>query len=155
MSVIEKWKQRVGHLKTETYAIYLAYKDSRVPWYAKILIAFVVAHSFSPIDLIPDFVPVLGYLDDLIIAPLGIALAIKMIPEAVMAECRGAAQAAIAQDRPTSWTAAVVIIAIWLLIAALAVVILFRVLQDRILFAGLLMMPPHSTSTDKETCSET
>ena len=130
MSVIEKWKQRVRHLKTETYAIYLAYKDSRVPWYAKILIAFVVAHTFSPIDLIPDFIPVLGYLDDLIIAPLGIALAIRMIPEDVMAECREAAQGAIGQDRPTSWTGAVVIIAIWLLIAALAVVILFRALQD-------------------------
>jgi uncharacterized membrane protein YkvA (DUF1232 family) len=130
MSVIKKWKQRVRHLKAETYAIYLAYKDSRVPWYAKILVAFVVAHTFSPIDLIPDFIPVLGYLDDLIIAPLGIALAIRMIPEDVMAECREAAQEAIGQDRPTSWTAAVVIIAIWLLIAALGVAILFRVIQD-------------------------
>jgi uncharacterized membrane protein YkvA (DUF1232 family) len=130
MNVIEKWKQRVRHLKTETYAIYLAYQDSRVPWYAKILIALVVAHTFSPIDLIPDFIPVLGYLDDLIIAPLGIALAIRMIPEDVMAECREAAQGAIGQEGPTSWTAAVVIITIWLLFAALAVVILFRALQD-------------------------
>jgi uncharacterized membrane protein YkvA (DUF1232 family) len=129
MSVIKRWKQRVRHLKTETYAIYLAYKDSRVPWYAKILIAFVVVHTFSPIDLIPDFIPVLGYLDDLIIAPLGIALAIRMIPEDVMAECREAARASIGQDRPTSWVAVMVIIAIWLLIAALAAAILFRVIQ--------------------------
>ena len=129
MSVIERWKQRVRHLKTETYAIYLAYKDSRVPWYAKILIAFVVVHTLSPIDLIPDFIPVLGYLDDLIIAPLGIALAIRMIPEDVMAECREAARASIGQDRPTSWAAAIVIIAIWFLIASLAAVILFRVIR--------------------------
>ena len=130
MSVIKRWKQRVRHLKTETYAIYLAYKDSRVPWHAKILIAFVVVHTFSPIDLIPDFIPVLGYLDDLIIAPLGIALAIRMIPRDVMAECREAAQAAIGQNKPTSRAAAAVIIAIWLLIAALAVVILLRVIKD-------------------------
>jgi uncharacterized membrane protein YkvA (DUF1232 family) len=129
MSVIKKWKQRVRDLKAETYAIYLAYKDSRVPWYAKILIAFVVVHTFSPIDLIPDFIPVLGYLDDLIIAPLGIALAIRMIPGEVMAECREAAQAAIGQDKPTSWTAAAVVIAIWLLVAALVIVILLRVVQ--------------------------
>ena len=129
MSVIKRWKQRVRDLKTETYAIYLAYKDSRVPWYAKILIAFVVAHTFSPIDLIPDFIPVLGYVDDLIIAPLGIALAIRMIPEEVMAECREAAQAAMGQDKPTSWRAAVVIVAIWLLVAALVVVIVFRVFR--------------------------
>jgi uncharacterized membrane protein YkvA (DUF1232 family) len=80
--------------------------------------------------LIPDFVPVLGYSDGLTIAPLGIALAIRMIPEDAMAECREAAQGAIGQDRPTSWTAALVITAIWLLIAALDVGILFRVLQD-------------------------
>jgi uncharacterized membrane protein YkvA (DUF1232 family) len=130
MSVIRTWKQRARHLKTETYAIYLAYKDSRVPWYAKILIAFVVAHTFSPIDLIPDFIPVLGYLDDLIIAPLGIALAIRMIPGDVIAECREAAQEAMGQDRPTTWTAAVVIIAIWLLVAVTVIAIILRVSRD-------------------------
>jgi uncharacterized membrane protein YkvA (DUF1232 family) len=127
MSVIRTWKQRARHLKTETYAIYLAYKDPRVPWYAKILIALVVAHTLSPIDLIPDFIPVLGYLDDLIIAPLGIALAIRMIPKDVMVECREAAQEAMGQDRPTSWTAAVVIIAIWLLVAVTVIAIILRV----------------------------
>jgi uncharacterized membrane protein YkvA (DUF1232 family) len=126
VGLIPTWKQRVRHLKTETYALYLAYKDARVPWYAKVLIAFVVAYTFSPIDLIPDFIPVLGYLDDLIIAPLGIALAIRMIPQDVMAECRQAAQEAVGQDRPTSWAAAMVIVAIWLVAAALAAVILFR-----------------------------
>jgi uncharacterized membrane protein YkvA (DUF1232 family) len=128
MKLIKIWKQRVRRLKTETYAIYLAYRDPRVPWYAKILIAFVVAHTFSPIDLIPDFIPVLGYLDDLVIAPLGIALAIKMIPADVMAQCRAEAGAAMEKEAPTGRAAAAVIIAIWLLVAALAVVIGLRLL---------------------------
>jgi uncharacterized membrane protein YkvA (DUF1232 family) len=128
MKLIKIWKQRVRRLKTETYAIYLAYRDPRVPWYAKILIAFVVAHTFSPIDLIPDFIPVLGYLDDLVIAPLGIALAIKMIPADVMAQCRAEAGAAMGQNGPTGWAAAAVIITIWLLVAALALVIGLRLL---------------------------
>ena len=120
------WKARVRQLKRETYAIYLASKDRRVPWYNKALIAVVVAYIFSPIDLIPDFIPILGYLDDLLIAPLGIALALRMIPAEVMAECRERAQAAIDQKGPTNWTAAAVIIAIWLLGAALVIVILWR-----------------------------
>lgn len=130
MSVIGTWKQRARHLKTETYAIYLAYKDPRVPWYAKVLIAFVVVHTFSPIDLIPDFIPVLGYLDDLIIVPLGIALSIRMIPKEVMSECREAAQEAVGQDRPTSWTAALVIIAIWLLVAVTVLAIILQAGRD-------------------------
>jgi uncharacterized membrane protein YkvA (DUF1232 family) len=129
MGALEGWKQRVKQLKTETYAIYLAYKDSRVPWYAKLLITFVVAHTFSPIDLIPDFIPVLGYLDDLIVTPLGIALAIKMIPPTVLAECREKARSAVGQDKPTSWMAAVVVIAIWLLVSALIVVAVLRIVR--------------------------
>jgi uncharacterized membrane protein YkvA (DUF1232 family) len=130
MSVIKKWKQRAQHLKTEAYAICLAYKDSRVPWYAKIPIAFVVVHTFSPIDLIPDFIPILGQLDDLIIIPLGAALAIRMIPEDVMTECRETAQEHMGQDRPTSWIAAVAIIAIWLLITVTAIAIILRASKD-------------------------
>lgn len=129
MSALERWKGRVRQLKTETYAIYLAYRDPRVPWYARLLIALVVAHTFSPVDLIPDFIPVLGYLDDLVIAPLGIALAIRMIPPEVMVECRGKAKAAVGQGRPTSWAAAAVtgvIVTIWLLAAALVVVVVWR-----------------------------
>jgi uncharacterized membrane protein YkvA (DUF1232 family) len=129
MNAVKAWKQRVWQLKTETYALYLAYRDARVPWYAKVLIGFVVAYTFSPIDLIPDFIPILGYLDDLVIAPLGIALAIRLIPQEVMAECRQAAQEAVGQDRPASWPAAVVIVAIWLIVAALAAVVLFRLFQ--------------------------
>jgi uncharacterized membrane protein YkvA (DUF1232 family) len=97
-----------------------------VPWYAKGLIALVVIHTLSPIDLIPDFIPILGYLDDLVIAPLGIALALTMIPEEVMVESREKAHAALDRDQPTSWGAAAVIIAIWILVAALGVVIVVR-----------------------------
>lgn len=129
MGVLERWKQRAKQLKTETYAIYLAYRDPRVPWYAKLLITFVVAHTFSPIDLIPDFIPVLGYLDDLIVTPFGIALAIKMIPPAVLAECREEARSVVGQDKPTSWVAAAVIVAIWLLVAALIVVVVLRIIR--------------------------
>jgi len=130
MSRIDAWKGRVRQLKTEAYAIYLASKDPRVPWYAKALVVFVVAHTFSPIDLIPDFIPVLGYVDDLIVTPLGIALALKMIPEPVMAECRQRAQATLEQQKPTSWAGAAIVIAIWILAAALATVIVVRVVRD-------------------------
>lgn len=82
-------KHRARALKNEVVAIYLAAKDPRTPWYAKALIFFVVAHTFSPIDLIPDFIPVLGYLDDLIITPGGLWLAIRMIPPEVLEEARG------------------------------------------------------------------
>src|SRR5215211_4942993 len=88
------WKDRVKQLKTEVYALYLAYKDSRVPWYAKLLAVCVVGYAFSPIDLIPDPIPILGYLDDLVLVPLGIAFAIRMIPEDVLYECRGKARRA-------------------------------------------------------------
>ncbi len=90
--MLAELKQRARHLKSETFALYLAARDPRTPWYAKLLVAGIVAYAFSPIDLIPDFVPVLGYLDDLILIPLGIALAIKMVPHSVLAECRARAQ---------------------------------------------------------------
>jgi uncharacterized membrane protein YkvA (DUF1232 family) len=116
-TTLEKWKQRARELKTETYALYLAVKDPRVPWYAKFSALCVVAYALSPIDLIPDFIPVLGYLDDLILVPIGIALTIKMIPPDVMAECRAKAQARIAQDKFLGWIGAGFIIAMWLAIA--------------------------------------
>jgi uncharacterized membrane protein YkvA (DUF1232 family) len=130
MSRIDAWKERVRQLKTETYAIYLTSKDPRVPWYAKALVVFVVAHTFSPIDLIPDFIPVLGYVDDLIVTPLGIALALKMIPEPVMTECRQRARSTLEQQKPTSWAGAAIVIVIWILAAALATVIVIRVVRD-------------------------
>ncbi len=123
------WKQQARRLKLETYALYLAYQDPRVPWYAKVVAACVVAYAFSPLDLIPDFIPILGYLDDLILVPLGIVLALKMIPPEVMAESRIQAEELLTQDRPRNWVASGMIIAIWLLLAALAVVLGVRVLN--------------------------
>ncbi|MEJ2208771.1 MAG: DUF1232 domain-containing protein [Anaerolineae bacterium] len=128
MSALDAWKRRVRHLKSETYALYLAYRDPRVPWYAKAFAALVVAYAFSPIDLIPDFVPLLGYLDDLLLVPLGIALSIKMIPAEVLDECRERARADLDRVQPTSRLAAIVIVGIWLLLAALALVLAWRVL---------------------------
>ena len=129
--MIERWKQRARELKTEIYAIYLAYKDPRTPWYARLFAACVVGYAFSPIDLIPDPIPVVGYLDDLILVPLGIAIALKMIPSPVMTECRDKAQAAMDQGQPTNWTAAAVIVAIWLLLAALAIIVIVRAIQSQ------------------------
>jgi uncharacterized membrane protein YkvA (DUF1232 family) len=124
--MIDAWKQRVRQLKAESYALYLAYRDPRVPWYARLLAAVVVGYAFCPIDLIPDVVPVLGYLDDLILVPLGIWLALKLIPPEVMAEAREGAQRAMAAGKPVNRAAAVVVVSIWLLLAALAVVLVVR-----------------------------
>jgi uncharacterized membrane protein YkvA (DUF1232 family) len=127
--MLREWKQRAKLLKQETYAVYLALRDPRVPWYARALAACVVGYAFSPIDLIPDFVPVLGYLDDVLIVPLGIALTLKLIPPEVMAECRARAQAVMAEGKPTNWVAAGLIIAIWLLLAGLAVALIVRAIR--------------------------
>lgn len=115
-------KQRARHLKAETFALYLAARDPRTPWYAKLLVAGIVAYAFSPIDLIPDFVPVLGYLDDLILIPMGIALAIKLVPHSVLAECRARAQEAIQNGNPVSRAAGAAIVVVWLVLAALCIV---------------------------------
>ena len=123
---IEAWKRRAGQLKVETYTLYLAYKDPRVPWYAKVFAACIVAYAFSPIDLIPDFIPIVGYLDDLVLVPLGLALALKMIPKTVLDECRRNARDFLSQDRPTNWVAAGVIVAVWVLVVALVAVVAVR-----------------------------
>jgi uncharacterized membrane protein YkvA (DUF1232 family) len=115
------WKQRARQLKRELYALYLAYKDPRVPWYARLFAACVVGYAFSPIDLIPDPIPVLGYLDDLILIPLGITLALRMIPSGVMIECRARAEEVMQRGKPVNWLAAGIIVALWLLMAGLAV----------------------------------
>ncbi len=122
------WKQQVRKLKKETCFIYLACKDSRVPWYARALAAIIVAYALSPIDLIPDVIPIIGYLDDLILVPLGIILVLQMIPPVVLTQCRLQAETAMEQDKPTSWIAAVVVVAIWLLLGFLAVIWLGRIL---------------------------
>jgi uncharacterized membrane protein YkvA (DUF1232 family) len=123
---LDAWRQRARRLKAETYALYLAYRDPRTPWYARLLAVAVVAYAVSPIDLIPDFIPVLGYLDDLLLVPLGIALVLKLIPAPVMAECRARAREAEAHGRLDGRGAAAAIIALWLLGAALAVWLVAR-----------------------------
>jgi uncharacterized membrane protein YkvA (DUF1232 family) len=111
---LERWKQRARELKQEVHALALACKDPRVPWYAKLVAVSIVAYALSPIDLIPDFIPILGYLDDLILVPLGISLLLKIIPPEVIRDCRDKASAARIQGQ---WIAAGVIIAIWILAA--------------------------------------
>ena len=127
--MLARWQGWARALKREVYALYLACRDPRVPWYARALAAGVVAYAFSPIDLIPDFVPVIGYLDDLILLPLGIALVIRLLPPGVLAECRAAAAQIMAAGKPTSRVAAVVIVALWLSLAALGLVAVARWLR--------------------------
>ncbi len=127
MGLVRRLESWARGLKIKVYALYRAYRDPRVSWYARIFAAVVVGYAFSPIDLIPDVVPVLGYLDDLILIPLGVALAIKMIPPAVLAECREKAREA--RDRPVNRVAAVVIVLLWIALALLAVRIVARVLS--------------------------
>lgn len=114
-------KRRARALKAETYALYLVARDSRTPWYAKVLAGAVVAYALSPIDLIPDFIPVLGYLDDLIIVPLGISIAIRLVPDEVLQECRARAARDPGATAPMSIVVGVVIVALWLTLAALVV----------------------------------
>jgi uncharacterized membrane protein YkvA (DUF1232 family) len=128
-SVWTIWKEKARALRRETYAVYLACRDPRVPWYGRLLAACIVGYAFSPIDLIPDFVPVLGYLDDLILIPLGIALLLKVIPSEVMAECREKAAVAMASGKPTNWIAAGIIVAIWILLALATVALMYGLLK--------------------------
>ena len=127
--VFDTWKRRARRLETEIDAIYLAYKDPRVPWYAKLLIACVIGYALSPIDLIPDFIPVIGYLDDLILVPLGIALTLKMIPPAVLAECREKARTDVTRRKRTNWIAATLILSIWVLPPLFAIFLIARIIH--------------------------
>ncbi len=121
-----RWKQGAARLKQETYALYLAYRDPRVPWYARAWAALVAAYAFSPIDLIPDFIPVLGYVDDLVLIPLGIALAVRLIPPDVLADCRTESARVMAEGKPVSRVGAAIVIAIWLGLLASGAVALWR-----------------------------
>lgn len=108
------WKQRAAAIKRNTYALYLAARDPRVPILAKIVIGLVVAYALSPIDLIPDFIPVIGFLDDLVLLPLGIWLALRLMPMELWREFQAAAETATV-DLPRNRRAAVVIVIIWFL----------------------------------------
>jgi uncharacterized membrane protein YkvA (DUF1232 family) len=109
--MIRQARQWARVVKRDVHALYLASRDPRVPWYAKALGCCVAGYALSPIDLIPDFVPVLGYLDDVVIVPLGVLAVVRLIPPGVMAEHR--VQAAAMQERPVSRTAALVIATLW------------------------------------------
>jgi uncharacterized membrane protein YkvA (DUF1232 family) len=122
--VLAGWRRRAQELRRDVIALYLACRDPacrdpRVPWYAKAFAAVLVAYALSPIDLIPDFIPVLGYLDELVLLPLGVLLAMKMIPAEILTEYRRQAVQVI--ERPTSGWGAALIIAVWLLVAGAGV----------------------------------
>jgi len=125
--MLDRWKLWARTIKRDAHALYLASRDPRVPWYVKAIALAVAAYAASPIDLIPDFIPVLGYLDDLIIVPLGIALVVRLIPREIMAEHRAVAMAAL--DRPVSKITAAIFIAIWILSAGLAGWLVYRCLS--------------------------
>jgi uncharacterized membrane protein YkvA (DUF1232 family) len=129
MNALGFWKRRARQLKTETYALYLAYQDPRTPWYARLLAICIVAYAFSPIDLIPDFIPVLGYLDDLILLPLGIALALKLIPPPVLTQARLTAQAKLLETKPVNRFIAPVIVGSWLFLAVMATTFIFKLVS--------------------------
>ena len=124
--MFENWKQWARTIKRDAHALYLAARDPRVPWSAKALAISVAAYALSPIDLIPDFVPVLGYVDDLIIVPAGIALVIRLIPPEIMAQHRDMAMAV--QDRPVSRSAGMAIVTIWIVAIGLTVWVAMRFL---------------------------
>ncbi len=121
---MERLKRQARRLKTETYAVYLAYRDPRVPLYARVFAALVVGYALSPIDLIPDFIPFLGYLDDLILVPLGLTLVLRMIPDEVLTECREKARTL--EDKPVNRKAAAVVVSIWLLTATAILALTLR-----------------------------
>jgi uncharacterized membrane protein YkvA (DUF1232 family) len=127
-ALVDNLKERARVLKRDVYALYLAVRDPRTPWYAKAFAAFVVAYAFSPIDLIPDPIPVLGYLDDLLLVPLGVAIALRMIPSEVMTDSRMRAAQVLNDGKPVSWSGAIIIGSIWLALAGIAIWFLWRLL---------------------------
>ena len=128
---LEIWRQRARRLKRDTYALYLAARDPRVPWYTKVLALAVVGYALSPLDLIPDFIPIIGYVDDLIMIPIGIALVLRLTPSGVLAECRAQAQQELESGELAHSTpariATVAIVVAWLLGLTLTVMVLVRV----------------------------
>ena len=117
----EQWQIKVRRLKIETYAVFLASRHPETPWYAKLLAILVIAYAFSPIDLIPDFIPIIGQVDDLILIPLGIMIIVKMIPEPILAECRQKARTMINYTPPAVWFSIYIIVLTWGLWLILAI----------------------------------
>jgi uncharacterized membrane protein YkvA (DUF1232 family) len=126
---LKNWQLKAKVLKRQAYTIFLAYRDPRVPWYAKLLAVLVIGYAFSPIDLIPDFIPILGYIDDLILIPLGIKLLIYLIPPEVIAEYQEKAETAF-KIKPKSRFSAVVIILIWIMALLWFVMTVYRFIAN-------------------------
>ncbi len=126
MAAFGGWKERVRGLKRETLALYLACRHPRVPWYAKGLAMLIVGYVLSPIDPIPDFIPLIGYLDELVVVPLGIMLVIRMIPADVLAECRAQSEGIVGKSTRLAKVAAAIIVALWILSAALVAWLVVR-----------------------------
>src|SRR5919107_1039575 len=124
---IEAWKRRARQLSAQTYALYLAYRHPSTPWYAKVFVALIVGYVFSPIDPIPDFIPGVGLLDEMVVVPVGVLIATKMIPAEVFAECQEEAREVAEGEKPVSRLAAVVVVTVWLLWLALAVFLALRI----------------------------
>ena len=124
---LEAWKRRARQLSAQTYTLYLAYRHPRTPWYAKVFAALIVGYVFSPLDPIPDFIPGVGLLDEMVVVPIGVLLATKMIPREVMEECQEKAREVAEGEKPVSRVAAVVVVAVWLLCVALAIFLALRV----------------------------
>ncbi len=124
---LEAWKRRARQLSAQTYALSLAYRHPITPWYAKIFAALIVGYVFSPIDPIPDFIPGVGLLDEMVVIPIGVLIAAEMIPRQVMEECQEKAQEVTGGDKPVNRLAAVIVVAVWLLCAALAIFLATRV----------------------------
>lgn len=125
MKKIKAWAKK---LKQQIFLLYFAYKDVRVAWYAKFFTICVVAYAFSPIDLIPDFIPILGYLDDVILVPLGIMFAMKMIPKEVIGDCESKADEMMKKGKPKNWIAGSLIILLWCIIILWVSLTLFKLL---------------------------
>ena len=120
-------RQRAKKLKKDIPAIFLAFKHKSTPWYAKAVLGITLVYALSPIDLIPDFIPVLGYLDDVLLLPALIALAIKMIPTSVMEQCRLESENLWKGGKPKKWLYAIPIIIFWVAIITVVVLKLFRI----------------------------
>jgi uncharacterized membrane protein YkvA (DUF1232 family) len=123
------WKRWARQLSAQTYILYLAYRHPKTPWYAKAFAALIVGYVFSPIDPIPDFIPGVGLLDEMVVVPIGVLIAAKMIPRQVMEDCQEKACAVAQGEKPVSRAAAVVVVAVWLVCVVLAVFLAAEVLD--------------------------
>lgn len=128
MPLFDRFRRVARRLKGQALVVYFVARDPRTPWYARALAFAVVAYAFSPFDLIPDFVPVLGYLDDVVIVPLGVALVLRLVPREVLASARAKAELQVA--RPLSRAGAAFVILVWLAAAAVILWLVWRAYGD-------------------------